>query len=183
MLASYRASPFKTFLKLRLPMALPFIFAGAKVAITPSVIDAPVGEFVGSDKELGYVILSSTSYWKTELAFSALILLSLMAIVLFAAVSLVDRLMCPWLRPEALSETASDSLGRLSIRGRFGWMRRRLQTAKPRSSSPSRSGSRRSAYHQVAGIVGGLVPGQRGRCVIVADLSDRTVDGWKTVGI
>jgi NitT/TauT family transport system permease protein len=94
---SYRASAFKTFLKVRLPMALPFVFAGAKVAITLSVIGAVVGEFVGSDKGLGYVILSATSYWKTELAFSSMILLSLMAIVLFAAVELVERVTCPWL--------------------------------------------------------------------------------------
>ena len=43
------------------------------------------------------MILSATSYWKTELAFSSMILLSLMAIVLFGAVSLVERLVCPWL--------------------------------------------------------------------------------------
>jgi NitT/TauT family transport system permease protein len=96
---SYRASAFKTFLKVRLPMALPFFFAGAKVAITLSVIGAVVGEFVGSDRGLGYVILSATSYWKTELAFSSMILLSVMAILLFAAVSLVERLTCPWLAP------------------------------------------------------------------------------------
>jgi NitT/TauT family transport system permease protein len=96
---SYRASAFKTFLKVRLPMAMPFIFAGAKVAITLSVIGAVVGEFVGSDQGLGYLILSATSYWKTELAFSAMILLSVMAIVLFGAVALVERLVCPWLAP------------------------------------------------------------------------------------
>ena len=96
---SYRASAFKTFLKVRLPMAMPFVFAGAKVAITLSVIGAVVGEFVGSDQGLGYVILSATSYWKTELAFSSMILLSLMAIVLFGAVALVERLTCPWLAP------------------------------------------------------------------------------------
>jgi NitT/TauT family transport system permease protein len=96
---SYRASAFKTFLKVRLPMAMPFVFAGAKVAITLSVIGAVVGEFVGSDKGLGYVILSATSYWKTELAFSSMILLSLMAILLFGAVSLVERFACPWLAP------------------------------------------------------------------------------------
>jgi NitT/TauT family transport system permease protein len=94
---AYRASAFKTFLKVRLPMAMPFIFAGAKVAITLSVIGAVVGEFVGSDRGLGYVILSATSYWKTELAFSSMILLSLMAIVLFGAVELVERITCPWL--------------------------------------------------------------------------------------
>jgi len=97
---SYRASPFKTFLKVRLPMALPFFFAGAKVAITLSVIGAVVGEFVGSDQGLGYVILSATSYWKTELAFSSMILLSVMAILLFGAVSLVERFACPWLATE-----------------------------------------------------------------------------------
>jgi NitT/TauT family transport system permease protein len=96
---SYRASAFKTFVKVRLPMAMPFVFAGAKVAITLSVIGAVVGEFVGSDEGLGYVILSATSYWKTELAFSSMILLSVMAIVLFSAVSLVERLACPWLAP------------------------------------------------------------------------------------
>ena len=96
---SYRASAFKTFVKVRLPMAMPFFFAGAKVAITLSVIGAVVGEFVGSDRGLGYVILSATSYWKTELAFSSMILLSLMAIVLFGAVALVERLVCPWLAP------------------------------------------------------------------------------------
>lgn len=96
---SYRASPFKTFVKVRLPMALPFFFAGAKVAITLSVIGAVVGEFVGSDRGLGYVILSATSYWKTDLAFSAMLLLSLMAILLFGAVSLAERLLCPWLAP------------------------------------------------------------------------------------
>ena len=97
------ASAFKTFLKVRLPMAMPFFFAGAKVAITLSVIGAVVGEFVGSDRGLGYVILSATSYWKTELAFSSMILLSLMAIMLFGAVSLVERWVCPWL-PSAADE-------------------------------------------------------------------------------
>ena len=83
-----------------LAVALPFVFVGLKVAISLAVIGAVVGEFVGSDRGLGYLILSATSYWKTELAFSAMIILSLMAIVLFGAVSLVERLTCPWLTPE-----------------------------------------------------------------------------------
>jgi NitT/TauT family transport system permease protein len=98
---SYRASAFKTFVKVRFPMALPFVFSGLKVAITLAVIGAVVGEFIGSDKGLGYVILSATSYWKTELAFASMILLSLIAIMLFGAVCLVERLVCPWLAPAA----------------------------------------------------------------------------------
>src|SRR4029450_7457258 len=94
---AYRASAFKTFLNVALPPALPLFLAGAEVALPRSVMGAVVGEFVGSDRGLGYVILSATSYWKTELAFSSMILLSLMAIVLFGAVALVERITCPWL--------------------------------------------------------------------------------------
>ena len=93
---SYRASAFKTFLKVRFPMALPFFFSGLKVAITLSVIGAVVGEFVGSDRGLGYVIVSATSYWKSNLAFGAMLLLAVMAVGLFALVEVVERLVCPW---------------------------------------------------------------------------------------
>src|SRR5580692_12822550 len=45
---SLRASPLQIFLKIQFPAALPFIFAGAKVAVTLAVIGAVIGEFVGS---------------------------------------------------------------------------------------------------------------------------------------
>ena len=93
---SYRASAFKTFVKVRFPMALPFFFSGLKVAVTLAVIGAVVGEFVGSDQGLGYVIVSATSYWKSNLAFAAMLLLAVMAIGLFALVELAERLVCPW---------------------------------------------------------------------------------------
>ncbi|HXG05432.1 MAG TPA: ABC transporter permease [Candidatus Binatia bacterium] len=93
---SYRAGALKTFLKVRFPMALPFFFSGLKVAVTLSVIGAVVGEFVGSDRGLGYVIVSATSYWKSNLAFGAMLLLAVMAVGLFALVEAVERLVCPW---------------------------------------------------------------------------------------
>jgi NitT/TauT family transport system permease protein len=93
---SYRASALKTFVKVRFPMALPFFFSGLKVAVTLAVIGAVVGEFVGSDQGLGYVIVSATSYWKANLAFGAMLLLAVMAIGPFALVELVERLVCPW---------------------------------------------------------------------------------------
>ena len=77
-------------------MALPFFFSGLKVAIALAVIGATVGEFVGSDKGLGYLILAATSYWKANLAFGAMMVLSLLAILLFGAVPLVERIVCPW---------------------------------------------------------------------------------------
>jgi NitT/TauT family transport system permease protein len=93
---SYRASQLKTFLKVRFPMALPFFFSGLKVAITLAVIGAVVGEFVGSDKGLGYVIVSATSYWKANLAFGAIIILSILAIVLFEIIVVIEKIVCPW---------------------------------------------------------------------------------------
>jgi NitT/TauT family transport system permease protein len=93
---SYRASAAKTFVKVRFPMALPFFFSGLKVAVTLAVIGAVVGEFVGSDKGLGYVIVSATSYWRSNLAFAAMLLLAAMAVALFALVELCERLVCPW---------------------------------------------------------------------------------------
>jgi NitT/TauT family transport system permease protein len=93
---SYRASALKTFVKVRFPMALPFVFSGLKVAVTLAVIGAVVGEFVGSDKGLGYVIVSATSYWKSNLAFGAMGILALMAVALFGLVELAERLICPW---------------------------------------------------------------------------------------
>lgn len=67
-----------------------------KVAISLAVTGAVVAEFVASDEGLGYVILSATSCWKSALAFAAMIILSVMAIVLFALVEWTERLVCPW---------------------------------------------------------------------------------------
>ena len=93
---SYRASAARTFIKVRVPMARPFFFSGLKVAVTLAVIGAVVGEFVGSDKGLGYVIVSATSYWKSNLAFAAILLLAAIAVALFGLVELCERLVCPW---------------------------------------------------------------------------------------
>jgi NitT/TauT family transport system permease protein len=93
---SYRASAIKTFMKVRFPMALPFVFSGLKIAITLSVTGAVVAEFVASDKGLGYTILAATSFWRAGLAFGAMVLLAILAVVLFGLVWLAERILCPW---------------------------------------------------------------------------------------
>jgi NitT/TauT family transport system permease protein len=93
---SLKASRFQEFLKIRFPTAVPFIFSGLKVAVALSVVGAVVGEFVQADKGLGYLIVVSTSFWKTALAFSAMVILSVMGIVLFALVALVEKVCFPW---------------------------------------------------------------------------------------
>ena len=93
---SYRASKLQQLYRIRLPYAVPFIFSGLKVAITLSVVGAVVGEFVAADRGLGYLITSSTAFFKTPVAFGAMILLSIMGIVLFQLVVIIERVFFPW---------------------------------------------------------------------------------------
>lgn len=92
---SMGASAIGTFLKIRLPHALPNVFGGLKVAITLAVVGAVVGEFVGADRGLGYVIVLATGALNTRLLFAAIAFLSLLGIVLFFLVNLVERLVLP----------------------------------------------------------------------------------------
>jgi NitT/TauT family transport system permease protein len=93
---SLKASRLQLLLQVRLPYAIPFIFSGLKLAITFSAVGAVVGEFVAADKGLGYQIFSSMGFFRTPLAFGALVILSVMSIVLFQAVVIVERIFFPW---------------------------------------------------------------------------------------
>jgi NitT/TauT family transport system permease protein len=96
LIRSLSASPLQTFVKIRFPTAMPHIFVGLKIAITFAVIGAVIGEFVGSENGLGYLILISTSQSRTPLAFGALVLLTLMSIVLYYGIALIERIAVPW---------------------------------------------------------------------------------------
>jgi NitT/TauT family transport system permease protein len=93
---SLRASPLQVFAKVQFPAALPFIFSGAKVAVTLAVIGAVIGEFVGSVGGLGNLLLTANSQLDGPLAWAALVWLSILGIVLFAAVAAVEKLAIPW---------------------------------------------------------------------------------------
>ena len=75
---------------------MPHIFVGLKVAISLAVIGAVIGEFVGANKGLGYVIIASGANANTALAFAAMTLLGVMSIVLFYALVAVERIIVPW---------------------------------------------------------------------------------------
>jgi NitT/TauT family transport system permease protein len=96
LIRSLSASPIQTFIKIRFPTAMPHIFVGLKIAITFAVVGAVIGEFVGSENGLGYLILISTSQSRTPLAFGALVLLTVMSIVLYYGVALAERVVVPW---------------------------------------------------------------------------------------
>lgn len=93
---SMSATRFDTFKKIRFPAAMPQIFVGLKVAMTLAVIGAVIGEFVGSDRGLGYLILISMSQANSGLAFGAIGVLAIMSIVLFYAIEVLERRVVPW---------------------------------------------------------------------------------------
>jgi NitT/TauT family transport system permease protein len=91
-----KASRWRELWRIRLPYAVPFVFSGLKAAITLSVVGAVVAEFVNADRGLGYLIVTSTAFFKVPLAWGALLLLSLLGIVLFQAIVIIEQVFFPW---------------------------------------------------------------------------------------
>ena len=96
---SLKATPMQVFLKVQFPAALPFVFTGAKVAITLAVIGAVIGEFIGASAGLGFLLLTASSQLDTPLAFAALFALSILGLGAYGLVVLVELLCAPLLPP------------------------------------------------------------------------------------
>ena len=84
-----------TFFKIRLPNALPSIFAGLKISITLAVVGAVVGEFVGGEAGLGYMLMVANGSMDTPLLFAGLIALTIQGVVLYALVEWAEYLAIP----------------------------------------------------------------------------------------
>jgi NitT/TauT family transport system permease protein len=94
--ASMRASRFQLFWKFRMPLSLPNVFAGMKVSIAFAVVGAVIAEWVGANAGLGYLLLGANANLDTTLLFSVLAVLTVIGVVLFYAIELVERLLIPW---------------------------------------------------------------------------------------
>ena len=88
---SLKGSRWQLFTKVQLPGALPYIFAGMKVAAILAVAGAVVGEFLGSDKGLGYLMLQVQVTLDTPAMFMAVIMITLIGMVLYGLVLLLER--------------------------------------------------------------------------------------------
>jgi NitT/TauT family transport system permease protein len=93
LMRSYSASALDVFAKLEVPAALPVYLGGARVGITLSVIGAVVGEFVGADGGLGYLIAQSRGLFDTVTLFVALLTLMVMALGFYVCVVGLERLL------------------------------------------------------------------------------------------
>lgn len=95
---SMGATTWQTFRTIRVPAAMTYIFAGLKVSIVFAVTGAIVGEFVGSNSGIGYLLLRGTSYLDMGLIFACLTALSIVGILFSYAVEALEMIMMPWRR-------------------------------------------------------------------------------------
>lgn len=93
---SLGASPYRIFTKLSLPWAMPYFFASLRIAIGLSVVGAIVGEFIGADQGLGYLIVRAGTNFQTTMLFGSLITVSLLGVASYGVIALLDRLLVPW---------------------------------------------------------------------------------------
>jgi NitT/TauT family transport system permease protein len=91
-----RASRWQILFKIRFPHALPNLFGALKAAASFALVGALVGEFVGGQRGLGYVILIAQGNFDTPRAFAALILLGMLGTALFYIVSFAETKLLPW---------------------------------------------------------------------------------------
>lgn len=101
LMRSLGASRLATLRKVELPGALPNFFSGLRIAASVSVIGAVFGEWAGADRGLGRLVLLGNNQLQTPRVYAGVVILTLMAVGLFALATLAERLALPWRRTEA----------------------------------------------------------------------------------
>jgi len=96
LMRSLQASHWQTFRLLEVPAALPVFLGGLRIGATLSVIGAVVGEFVGADRGLGFMINRARGQYDTALVFVAVLALVLVALSLYGLVVLFERRLLSW---------------------------------------------------------------------------------------
>lgn len=100
LMRSLGAARVGTLRRAELPAALPHFFTGLRVAATVSVIGAVFGEWAGADEGLGRLVLLANTQLETPRVYAGIVVLTLMAVALFALVALAERVAVPWSRAE-----------------------------------------------------------------------------------
>jgi NitT/TauT family transport system permease protein len=96
LVTSLRATKWQIFKKIRFPNSLPSFFSGLKISITLAVIGAIVGEFIGADRGVGYLIIVATHELRTELLFAAIVIASLIGVFAYGIIVFLEKLIIPW---------------------------------------------------------------------------------------
>ena len=98
---TFGATRRQIFRLVRLPTALPSFFAGARIAVTYSVIGAVFGEYVGATRGLGILLQTAKNSYRTDLVFAMIAVTAALSLALYGLVVLIERLAIPWSRVAA----------------------------------------------------------------------------------
>jgi len=93
---SFNANKYQSLVKLKIPTSLPYFFSGLKVAATLSITGAFVGEFIASDRGLGFLIITSSRFFNSLVSFSSITMIVLAGLVLFGLVSFLEKKILFW---------------------------------------------------------------------------------------
>ncbi|REK17613.1 MAG: ABC transporter permease [Actinobacteria bacterium] len=96
LMRTFGASKARIFREVRIPVAMPYIFSGMKVAAAFSVLGAVFGEWVGARGGLGYLLLLENRAVNTDAVFAIIFALSLLGVSFFGLIVLLERLAIPW---------------------------------------------------------------------------------------
>jgi NitT/TauT family transport system permease protein/putative hydroxymethylpyrimidine transport system permease protein len=96
LMRTFDSSRARTFRHIELPAALPGLLTGVKIAVAVSVIGAVLAEQAGSTSGLGYLVMVANQQLEAPLAWAAVVVLSLFAILLFGLLTLAERRILPW---------------------------------------------------------------------------------------
>jgi NitT/TauT family transport system permease protein len=99
LMRSLRATRRQTFLLLEVPASAPYLLGGLKIGSTLAVIGAVVGEFVGADEGLGFLLNLARGLYDTPLVFAALIVLVALALSLYGLAAGLEHWVLVWRRP------------------------------------------------------------------------------------
>lgn len=90
------ASKTQVFKRIRIYAALPYAFSAFKISVTMCVLGAIVGEWIGANRGIGYLLLQSMFDFNSPRLFATILMASLIAIIGFAIVSLIEKRMIRW---------------------------------------------------------------------------------------
>jgi NitT/TauT family transport system permease protein len=92
----YKANKMQILIRARIPNSLPEFFAGLKIALPLSIIGVIVGEFLGSEKGIGYLIVNSQSNLDTPAVFAEILVIIFMSVGLFRLINYIEKRVVYW---------------------------------------------------------------------------------------
>jgi NitT/TauT family transport system permease protein len=100
LLKSAGASKWTVFRLVRFPWALPSFFSGSKLAVVFAVSGAVIGEWIGGQSGLGYLMRFQNGSFAVPQMYATTVVLGLLGVTMFAVVSLLERVLLPWNRSQ-----------------------------------------------------------------------------------